>query len=76
VYPRWHAIGAHLGPYTIRRQIEAGGMGEVYLAHDTRLGLKVCPPRAHLLAGRRIAAREPSAKSGISFESHKPLTNR
>jgi serine/threonine protein kinase len=34
-------IGTSLGPYEITEQFGAGGMGEVYLAHDTRLGRKV-----------------------------------
>ena len=39
--------GERLGPYEVRNAIGAGGMGEVYLAHDTRLGrdvaIKVLP---------------------------------
>ena len=35
------AAGARLGPYEIRGPIGAGGMGEVYRAHDTRLGREV-----------------------------------
>ena len=33
--------GEQLGPYKVLRQLGQGGMGEVYLAEDTRLGRKV-----------------------------------
>ncbi len=33
--------GESLGPYKILEQLGAGGMGEVYLGEDTRLGRKV-----------------------------------
>lgn len=35
------ATGTSLGPYEIEKAIDAGGMGEVYLAKDTRLGRSV-----------------------------------
>ena len=34
-------IGKSLGPYQIVEPLGAGGMGEVYLAEDTRLGRQV-----------------------------------
>jgi serine/threonine protein kinase len=33
--------GTRVGPYEITAQIGAGGMGEVFLAHDSRLGRNV-----------------------------------
>jgi eukaryotic-like serine/threonine-protein kinase len=41
------AAGTRFGPYEITGAIGAGGMGEVYQAHDTKLGrdvaIKVLP---------------------------------
>ncbi len=35
------SVGDRLGPYEILAAIGAGGMGEVYRAHDTRLDREV-----------------------------------
>jgi len=34
-------LGSRIGPYSIQKQLGAGGMGEVFLAEDVRLGRKV-----------------------------------
>ena len=43
-------IGERLGPYEIQGRLGSGGMGEVFLGHDSRLGrqvaIKVLPPEA------------------------------
>jgi len=58
------APGTHLGPYEILAPIGAGGMGEVYRAHDPRLkrdvAIKVLPAgmamdRAHIVRFEREA---------------------
>ena len=63
--------GTKLGRYEIRSQIGAGGMGEVYLAHDTNLertvALKILP--ANLAADRQRMQRfirEARAASGLN----------
>jgi dipeptidyl aminopeptidase/acylaminoacyl peptidase len=58
-------LGTRIGPYRIESRIGAGGMGEVYLATDSRLGrqvaIKVLPP---ILAGDpdRVARFERESK--------------
>jgi serine/threonine protein kinase len=61
--------GARIGRYEIRSQLGAGGMGEVYLAHDTRrkVALKVLP--AELINNRESLHRfeqEAQASSALN----------
>src|SRR6202162_791842 len=59
------SIGTKFGPYEIVALLGAGGMGEVYQAHDTKLGrnvaLKVLP-RAFTHDAERLARFEREAK--------------
>src|ERR1022692_4139037 len=64
--------GTKLGPYEIVSPAGAGGMGEVYRAHDTRLGrdvaLKVLPD--HLSSSEEMRQRFEREARAISQLSH------
>jgi serine/threonine protein kinase/formylglycine-generating enzyme required for sulfatase activity/cephalosporin-C deacetylase-like acetyl esterase len=64
--------GKTLGPYEIQSLLGAGGMGEVYLARDTRLqrtvAIKVLP--AHLSASAELHARFVQEAKSISSLQH------
>jgi eukaryotic-like serine/threonine-protein kinase len=66
------AAGSTLGPYKILAPLGAGGMGEVYRAHDTRLGrdvaIKVLSP--HLAATPEVRARFEREARTISQLNH------
>ena len=59
-------IGTSLGPYKIIEQLGAGGMGEVYLGEDTRLGrkvaIKVLPPEFVLNWLEELKRRVPTGR--------------
>ncbi|MGA2345562.1 MAG: protein kinase [Candidatus Sulfotelmatobacter sp.] len=64
--------GTKLGPYEVQSPLGAGGMGEVYRAHDTRLGrdvaIKVLP--SHLSSDPDFKARFGREAKAISALSH------
>jgi Tol biopolymer transport system component len=66
------APGTSLGPYKILAPLGAGGMGEVYRAHDSRLGrdvaIKVLSP--HLAATLEVRARFEREARTISQHNH------
>jgi serine/threonine protein kinase/Flp pilus assembly protein TadD len=64
--------GTKFGPYEIEKTLGAGGMGEVYLARDTRLGrtvaIKILPE--HLCGTREAKERFDREARAISSVSH------
>ncbi len=64
--------GTRLGPYEVLAPLGAGGMGEVYRAHDTRLGrdvaIKVLPQ--HLSASPEARARFEREAKSVSRLNH------
>src|SRR5262245_12496060 len=64
-------IGRRIGHYQVQSLLGAGGIGEIYLAEDTRLGRKVAikllPPEFTADAGRvRRFAQEARAASALN----------
>jgi len=69
--------GTKFGPYEIEKSLGAGGMGEVYLARDTRLGrtvaIKILPE--HLCGTREAKERFDREARAISSVSHPNICN-
>ncbi len=69
--------GARLGPYEVLSPLGAGGMGEVYLARDTRLGREVAIkvlPAAFASDGERLARFEREARAASALNHPNILT--
>ena len=65
-------LGRELGNYRIERQLGAGGMGEVFLAHDAKLNRKVALkilPAEFVLDAERVKRFEREAKA-VSALNH------
>ena len=58
------AVGSKLGPYVIVRALDAGGMGEVYEARDTRLDRHIA-----LKVVRRELASDPARRQRLEREA-------
>lgn len=62
--------GARLGPYEVLKPLGAGGMGEVYLARDTRLGREVAIkvlPEVFAADPERLARFEQEARAAAAL---------
>ncbi len=69
--------GTSLGRYEIRAQLGAGGMGEVYLAHDTQLGRKVALkvlPADLINSSERLRRFEQEARAASALNHQNILT--
>jgi Tol biopolymer transport system component len=64
------AAGATLGPYRIDAVIGAGGMGEVYRAHDARLGRDVAIKVLHLTRDPALRQRFEREGRALATVSH------
>jgi serine/threonine protein kinase len=63
-------VGKTLGPYKIIEPLGAGGMGEVYLGEDTRLGRKVAIkvlPEEYAADPERLARFEQEARAAAAL---------
>ncbi len=72
-------IGTSLGPYKIIEQLGAGGMGEVYLGEDTRLGRKVAIkvlPEEYASDPERLARFEQEARAAAALSPPNIATGR
>jgi eukaryotic-like serine/threonine-protein kinase len=70
-------VGRRIGPYQIIRQLGRGGMGEVYLAEDSRLGRKVAIkllPAKFTVDSERVRRFEREARAASSLNHPNIIT--
>ncbi|HEY6120780.1 MAG TPA: protein kinase [Pyrinomonadaceae bacterium] len=70
-------VGHSFGPYGIIAALGAGGMGEVYLAHDTRLGRKVALkllPTAFTMDEERVRRFQQEARAASALNHPNIIT--
>ena len=69
--------GSAIGPYEVISRLGAGGMGEIYLAHDTRLGRKVvlkALPTAFTKDSERVRRFQLEARAASSLNHPNIIT--